>query len=111
MVLKVCTRSHTTWISDVEEVRLDKSFHIPKDAAIRDPLHWAYPTSDEDKSKNWKGHSWSFHVAEFAPEDEHGSVVVLTRQRREFEVDWNQVWIVPCGSTFLMEKGETIDRI
>lgn len=93
--LKICTLSHTTWITNVTKVNEVKSFSIPSDGGNEDILALAGRIDAN-----------VICLAEFSGET-IGKVL-----RVEIEGHKTETWVVPADSCYLMsDAGKTIDRV
>ncbi len=99
--LKICTMSHTTWITEVKGVQLLRSFSIPDDAKTTeiDALAFAGDYGPPPRV---------YSVTDFAGQgiDRIGNVLSVDKAGE------SETWLVPSGACFLMsDSGKTIDRI
>ncbi len=100
-MLKICTYSHTTWIADVTRVDKVKDFSIKDGESPFEACFQGNPPTNPDA-----------YATAFGETQRDGKLIrVYTKPGRGPGSDRPQLWVIPEGSTYLMEDGRTVDRL
>ncbi len=115
--LKICTYNKTHWIAGVTSLIEARSFSVPEE--IQYPPE---PRTSDEQDAAGKTHDAAViaacgpvedrvvHLADFRfPNRDHAGVGKLLYVKTKDGSD--EAWIVPAGSSYLMEDGKTVDRI